>query len=119
METCSCKNKNCGCYYPQNEKKTPTRESNKILRIPTKPKPNKQVKSQGNHIIIEKYWHSKFYSYFLKIIYRRLILVFLAQEVAKVVTSDLTKGVCEKTKLEILLILCKQEILASYGRETG
>ena len=48
-----------------------------------------------------------------------LYLFFLAQEVAKVVTSDQTKGVCEKTKLEILLILCKLEILASYGRETG
>ena len=55
METCSCENKKCGCYYPQNEKKTPTRESNKILRIPTKPKPNKQVKSQGNYIIIKEY----------------------------------------------------------------
>ena len=48
-----------------------------------------------------------------------LYLFFLAQEVAKVVTSDQTKGVCEKTKLEILLILCKQEILASYEKETG
>ena len=47
MESCSCKNKRCGCNSDQNERKKQQMDRNSIFRKPTKPKPTKEI-SKGN-----------------------------------------------------------------------
>ena len=51
METCSCKNKRCGCNGDQNERKKQQMDQNSIFRKPTKPKPTKEI-SKGNLMLL-------------------------------------------------------------------